>query len=366
MRESMKTFRPFPISIFVLIAVFFLGAIYIWQIEKRHTTEQRNHILEVAANHVYSIERQFSRSLSATYALATMLRLYGELQNFNTIADHIITNYGGISCLQLAPQGIVTQIYPLKGNEKAIGHNLLKDPARRNEAMKTIKSRKLTLAGPFELIQGGKAVIGRLPVFSVDKDGSDNFWGFTIVLIRLPKLFEATQIYTLMEKGYNYELSRIDPDSGKRLVFSRSVEDPLVLPVSFSFKVPNGEWTLSISPKGGWQLMPQFYFSIVITGVVGLSFAFLTFVLMRRSEEIKAKSIDLESSNKELQMALSEIKSLSGLLPICSKCKKIRDDKGYWNQIEVYIQDHSEAQFTHSLCRECAKELYPDLDISDD
>lgn len=87
---------------------------------------------------------------------------------------------------------------------------------------------------------------------------------------------------------------------------------------------------------------------------------------MRRSEEIMAKSIDLESSNKELQMALSEIKSLSGLLPICSKCKKIRDDKGYWNQIEVYIQDHSEAQFTHSLCRECAKELYPDLDISDD
>ena len=112
-----------------------------------------------------------------------MLHLYGEIQNFDALADNIIANYGGISSLQLAPQGIVTQIYPLEGNEKAIGHNLLKDPARRTEALKTIQSRKLTLAGPFELIQGGKAVIGRLPVFSADKDGTDNFWGFTIVLI---------------------------------------------------------------------------------------------------------------------------------------------------------------------------------------
>ena len=366
MRQSIKPYRPLAISIFVLIVVYFLGAIYIWQIEKRHTIERRNNILEVAASHANLIEWQFSRSLSATYTLATMLRHYGELQNFNTLADQIITNYGGISSLQLAPQGIVSQIYPLKGNEKALGHNLLKDPARRTEALKAIKSRKLTLAGPFELIQGGEAVIGRLPVFSVNKDGSDKFWGFTIVLIRLPKLLKATQVYNLLEKGYNYEISRIDPDSGKRLVFSRSGEDPLVLPVSFSFSVPNGEWTLSISPKSGWQLGPYFYFFIVIAGVAGLAFAFLTFVLMRRSEEIKVKSIELESSNKELQMALSEIKRLSGLLPICSNCKKIRDDKGYWNQIEVYIQEHSEAQFTHSICRECAEELYPDLDINGD
>ena len=62
----------------------------------------------------------------------------------------------------------------------------------------------------------------------------------------------------------------------------------------------------------------------------------------------------------ELQQAMSEIKMLSGLLPICSSCKKIRDDQGYWNQIESYIQDHSEAEFSHGLCPECAKRLYPE------
>lgn len=62
----------------------------------------------------------------------------------------------------------------------------------------------------------------------------------------------------------------------------------------------------------------------------------------------------------ELQKALSEVKTLSGLLPICANCKKIRDDKGYWNQIEGYIQQHSDAQFSHGICPDCIKKLYPE------
>jgi hypothetical protein len=67
----------------------------------------------------------------------------------------------------------------------------------------------------------------------------------------------------------------------------------------------------------------------------------------------------------ELQDALSEIRKLRGIIPICSSCKKVRDDKGYWNQIESYIRDHSEADFSHSICPECAKKLYQDLKFPD-
>jgi hypothetical protein len=63
----------------------------------------------------------------------------------------------------------------------------------------------------------------------------------------------------------------------------------------------------------------------------------------------------------DLQKSLKEVKALRGLLPICSSCKKVRDDKGYWNQIESYIQERSDAEFSHSICPECAKKLYPDL-----
>ena len=76
-------------------------------------------------------------------------------------------------------------------------------------------------------------------------------------------------------------------------------------------------------------------------------------------EEEKTKLI------AELQSALADVKTLSGLLPICSACKRIRDDRGYWNQIEAYIHERSDAEFTHSICPECAKRLYPNLDTGD-
>jgi PAS domain S-box-containing protein len=75
----------------------------------------------------------------------------------------------------------------------------------------------------------------------------------------------------------------------------------------------------------------------------------------KRAEEDRARLI------KDLQEALANVKTLSGLLPICASCKKVRDDKGYWNQIEAYIQEHSDASFSHSICPECMEKYYGDI-----
>jgi methyl-accepting chemotaxis protein len=92
--------------------------------------------------------------------------------------------------------------------------------------------------------------------------------------------------------------------------------------------------------------------------------------IQQQQAEIKKANQELEQRVKErtrdLETALSEIKTLKGIIPICSHCKKIRDDDGYWNQLETYIRDHSEAQLSHGICRECAKKYYPDLDLYDD
>jgi hypothetical protein len=76
-------------------------------------------------------------------------------------------------------------------------------------------------------------------------------------------------------------------------------------------------------------------------------------------EERKQAQAEKDQLIAELKTALREVKTLSGLLPICASCKKIRDDRGYWNQIESYIRDRSEAEFSHSICPECARKLYP-------
>ena len=83
--------------------------------------------------------------------------------------------------------------------------------------------------------------------------------------------------------------------------------------------------------------------------------------LTREVEERKRVEQEREEVIIQLSQALSQVKRLSGLLPICASCKKVRDDQGYWTQIEAYIRDHSEAEFSHGICPECAKKLYPDL-----
>ena len=78
------------------------------------------------------------------------------------------------------------------------------------------------------------------------------------------------------------------------------------------------------------------------------------FLIHRQLDEIQAK-------NKVLLRQLEEIKTLRGLVPICAKCKSVRDDSGFWQSIEIYVSEHSEAEFSHSLCPECKDELYPGL-----
>ena len=77
--------------------------------------------------------------------------------------------------------------------------------------------------------------------------------------------------------------------------------------------------------------------------------------------ELRRLNAELQARNEELQAALGQVKILSGLLPICAHCKKIRDDEGYWQDVAIYIRDHSEAEFSHGLCPDCAQELFPEF-----
>jgi hypothetical protein len=89
----------------------------------------------------------------------------------------------------------------------------------------------------------------------------------------------------------------------------------------------------------------------------------ITIAMARFADMIQLRQLnaELQARNQELQEALTKVKTLSGLLPICASCKKIRDDQGYWQQVEEYIQKHSEAEFTHGICPDCVKKLYPEL-----
>lgn len=87
------------------------------------------------------------------------------------------------------------------------------------------------------------------------------------------------------------------------------------------------------------------------------------YVFLKLLLEVENKKNALEVVNRNLEIALNDVRELSGMLPICSSCKKIRDDEGYWSQIETYIRKHTKADFSHGLCPGCAQKLYPTLNL---
>ncbi len=99
----------------------------------------------------------------------------------------------------------------------------------------------------------------------------------------------------------------------------------------------------------------------LITASVFLSFA-LSIFAMRRWNEVFISHKNMESKNHKLAKAVAEIRQLKGIIPICSGCKRIRDDKGYWQQVEKYVENHSHARFSHSMCPNCLESYYGDED----
>ncbi len=289
--------RLYIIPILVFSLVFAICS-YVFTSYKR-LAEQEQQILmsEIIANQGSIIERRLSRSLSSTYILASLLRQNnGQLDDFESYAADIIQSLGGISNLQLAPDGIVNSIYPLAGQERALGHDILHDDARRDVAWQAIETGRLTLAGPFELVQGGVAVIGRNPIFLNDETGEAQFWGFASALIYLKDLLASTDLDSLPQKGYTYQLMGTSPITGDLEIYAGE-EAPLVNPVKYSIKVPNAEWTLCLSRESSIPSFAKNLF-VLLNLSISILLAYLTYILVKQpvvlKELVRQRTDDLE------------------------------------------------------------------------
>ncbi|OGS90717.1 MAG: hypothetical protein A2Z95_06855 [Gallionellales bacterium GWA2_60_18] len=294
----------------VIVAVTFLiasgaASLLIMESERQRMLALRAEFSFNAATHAHAIQRNIERALSATYALAALVREgKGDIPDFDKVAGEMLPFYPGAASLQLAPGGIVQRIVPLAGNEKAIGHNLLQDPARNREAFLARDTGKLTLAGPFELIQGGLGAVGRLPVYLDGSNDKSAFWGFTNVLIRFPQGLDEAVLERLTQEGRTYELWRIHPDTGQRQIIASSGGGAPRDPAEFSFELPNGSWTLGIAPVAGWGDP----LGLKLKLALGLLFSILMGYLAKLLAELRAhkQSLDMLVAQRTQQLATSE------------------------------------------------------------
>ncbi|WP_432472964.1 putative bifunctional diguanylate cyclase/phosphodiesterase [Amphritea sp. HPY] len=297
-------------TLLIFLLCLIVGLFWTRQAIKADEKDYLSLLNDVAQAQADLIERRLSRSMLATNFLAhTVIENGGSAPKFEYHARRLIETLGGISNLQLAPDGIVSSIYPLAGNEKAIGHNILEHDARRDEAWQAINENRTIMAGPFELIQGGVAVIGRRPV-TIRDDTGEHFWGFACALIFLDELISATDLPVLEDKGYRFSLHH-NSSAGRGESFYRTANWPSVpnneQQVEHRVQIPGSSWSLVVSKD--YPLIPSYItgalLSVLLAGLVSL----LVYRILHQPELLQQK---LRESRAKLEH-LSFYDILTGL-----------------------------------------------------
>ncbi|MEG1848915.1 MAG: sensor domain-containing diguanylate cyclase, partial [Lachnospiraceae bacterium] len=200
-----------------------------------------------------------------------------------------------IRSLQLAPNGVVSMVYPLEGNEEAFG-DLFADPLRSTEAIYARDSGLMTLSGPFELYQGGLGAIARRPIYLENSAFKKNFWGFSIIVLDLPEAFYPAELDKFVEEGYSYQLYRIHPDTKKIQVIDESSKNTLLNPIEISFPVPNATWFFRVAPTNGWfnitQIICEALFALVLSVLITLLVKSYYIARIQKSEMQKLSFTD--------------------------------------------------------------------------
>lgn len=276
-----NTRKRVAVGVTIVLALL-LGAVVGLALQQSMLAVKRGAARDVAFSHAQRIVMRLQEAVGPAYMLASMVQQgNGRVEGFEAAAEELLQAFPMARAVELAPGGVVRQVYPLQGNEAIVGHDLLKDRDRNREAHIAVARRQLTIAGPFDLIQGGVGVVGRYPVFMTDRNGRSSFWGFSIVLIRVPELLNAAGIVEVSRDGYRYELCRVPPSGGECAPFARNGEGRLRDPVTVPVDVPNGRWELSLAPEDGWVSRSEKALLVLVVVVVALLLGGLQYLFLR-------------------------------------------------------------------------------------
>ena len=268
----MKKKTLVPLIVF-LLGICFSGLI-VYQTdthekEQRHITAQLN-----AATYGERIKNEITDGITITDTLKQILiSENGEIRQFDTIAENLMSD--SIDSVQLAPNGIITDIYPAEGND-AGKLDLLHDKDRGEISCYARDNHTIITQGPFELKQSGYGIAVRNPVYLKDQNGQEYFWGFTIVILRVPDIFSGS-IQALSNFGYEYRILKTDtPWSDTYEVIYQS-DSQITHPVSYAFTIGDESWKFEVTPKSGWRN------STLIAVIIGifLSISLLLSVITR-------------------------------------------------------------------------------------
>ncbi|MBJ7552890.1 EAL domain-containing protein [Marinomonas spartinae] len=292
----------FPFVAAICLCLFTLlstASIYFVHTYNSYFTHEQKILLDsVIQDQKAILQRHLSLTFTSTQILAYNIQLnQGYMPYFNKYAKNIIDSISSISSLQLAPKGIIEKIYPPKGNEAAIGLNILKSPPYNELTDISIRYNKAILTSPVQLIQGGRAVIYRVPVSITNSEHENYFWGFVSAVINLNVLISNSRFSDLEQQGYQYKILYFKTPSHP-IVVAQSSEPIGKLFSTRYLSLPSGQWQLRIShsiPKNVLgEMQFRYTLALVIPALISLFFFYMLLQPTRLKRLVNEKTQELE------------------------------------------------------------------------
>ena len=274
----MKRDFIFVIAVFLVLLIIFTDiSIYESFGSVRSRKLEAENIAVLCAS---EIERNCNHTFQLNGVISSLVMLNEtDRESFETVAARILPDFPAADCVQLAPNGIVSEVYPLKGNEKVLGHNLFEDENRADEAWRTKASGVLTIGGPYPLLQGGEGFIGRLPVFTDEQ--RTEFWGFINVVVRVSRIIETLNISSIEKRDYVFSIYKVSDVTGNRTHIYGTDLEKMHRPISVRINMPNAHWEFAIAPKNFWVNVHL----VIVLGTLSLllicAFTILTLLFLK-------------------------------------------------------------------------------------
>ena len=289
------------VGLITFLAAFFIGVFLLYNLEKDEKTTGK-YMAQIT-------EKRVRARLDQYIMLSDLLGNYisaGENLDENTfseLAEKIPNEDGVIKAFELAPEGIVTDIYPKQGNEGAFGLDMLQEHERKKDAILARDSGKYTLGGPYQLKQGGTGALLFNPVYQDNNSEQDEFWGFVILVIDWDRFIGEINLDYLSDADFCYRIWTYDRGSSDKIILAESQDNMSDNILTVECAVPNNTWYFDIIPSEGWSPRSYWIMCIVISYVFSLLIATVFYLISSKKHRERQYEAELEKSAEQAKNA---------------------------------------------------------------
>ena len=227
---------------------------------------------------------------------------------FSELAEKIPNEDGVVKAFELAPEGIITEIYPMQGNSEALGLDVLGEHERKKDAALAKETGEYTLGGPYQLKQGGTGALLFKPVYRTDDSGESSFWGFVLQVIDWDRFMSDINLQSLSEADFSYKIWSYDRCSGDKVIFAQSQDDMPEDSLTIECEIPNNTWYFDIVPSNGWIPVSYWLLAIAASYIFSLLVATIYYQISSKKHREKQYAVDLKNA-AELAKSANEAKT---------------------------------------------------------